>query len=140
MPLFRSTASVPIQFDAGETRFVVPAGAAVEIERRYEYIPAARGLPLVQIERSSLAKDEPVIEGSDAPKPKRTRVRGVASGQTVLESDDGDDRVGEPISEARASLVALAEGAVVGDDSEADGEPVALPTVVAKAARARRGE
>lgn len=140
MTLFRSTAPVQIQFDAGETRFVVPAGAAVEIERRYEYIPAARGLPLVPIERASLAKDELVIEGSDAPKPKRTRERGVASGQTVLESDDGDDRVGEPISETRASLAALAESAVIGGDSEDDGEPAVLPAVVAKAVRSRKGE
>ncbi len=137
--LFRSTSSNPITFDAGDLRFVVPPGAAVEIERRYAYVPSARGLPLVQIERSALVKDEPVIEGVDAPKPKRTRVRGVASGQTVLESEDGDDRVGEPISEARLALMDLQDtSAASGDDGDA--EPSALPAVVAKAARSRRGE
>ncbi len=59
------------------------------------------------------------------------RVKGVASGSTVLESDDGDDRVGEVISPARAALLDT-----VGEDGEADA-PVGVPAAVADAVKGR---
>jgi len=136
MTLFRSTASVPITFDAGDTRYTVPPGEVCEIEKRYAYLPSARGLPLVAVDRKDVGEGD-VVEGVPVPPPKRTRVRGVASGRSVLESDDGEDRVGEPISEARAALLELAPS----DDGDAiSDEGAAVPAVVAKAARARRGE
>lgn len=140
MPLFRSTSDRVITFDAGDTRYVVPPGGICELDKRVSYVPRVRGLPLVAVDRKDVPADAAVIDGAPVLPPKRTRIRGVASGQTVLESDDADDRVGEPISEARASLAALAEGAALGGDDDGDGESAVVPAVVAKAVRARKGE
>lgn len=131
MPFFRSTSPVPITFDAGDQRYVVPPGAICEIDRRYAYVPQARRLPLVPVDRKEVEPQTEVIEPKPAPKPAPKRVKGVASGQTVLESDDGDDRVGEVISPARAALLDT-----VGEDGEADA-PVGVPAAVADAVKGR---
>jgi len=127
MTLFRSTSPDTITFDVGDTRYTVPPGGLVEIERRHSYIPSARGLPLREIERRE-AGDEDVAEGKDAPPPVRRRVKGVASGDTVLNTDDADDRAGAPISDARAALLAMQAS----DDG--DGEPSAegVPALVSR--------
>ena len=131
MPFFRSTSPVQITFDAGDQRYVVPPGSICEIDRRYAYVPQARRLPLVPVDRKEVEPQTEVIEPKPAPKPTPKRVKGVASGSTVLESDDGDDRVGEVISPARAALLDT-----VGEDGEADA-PVGVPAAVADAVKGR---
>lgn len=138
MPLFRSTALDTITFDAGDTRFVVPPGGVCELDKRVSYVPAARGLPLKAIDRADVKRGEPVIDGAAAPPPRQTRVRGVASGRTVLESDDGDDKAGAVISDARAALSELAEPVPSASADEGADLGASVPAVVAKAARARK--
>lgn len=139
MTLFRSTASTTISFDVGDTRYVVPPGAVCDLEKRYAYVPGARGLPIVEVDRKDVKADEAVLEGAPVPPPKRTRERGVASGRAVLESDDGDDRVGEPISEARAALLDIVGASADAEEDESADVGAAVPAVVAKVVRARKG-
>lgn len=135
MPLFRSTAAQSITFDAGEYRYTVPSGGVCEIDRRVAYVPRARGLPLEPTERGDV-KDAKIIEGVPVPPPRVTRVRGVASGSTVLQSDDGDDRVGEPISEHRADLQSLS--ATPSDEDDDATAPVDPGLVAALASRRKK--
>lgn len=130
MPFFRSTSPVPITFDAGDQRYVVPPGAICEVDRRYAYVVQARGLPLTLVDRKEVEPQAEVIEPKPAPKPAPKRVKGVASGSTVLESDDGDDRVGEVISPARAALLDSVES----DEADA---PVGIPAAIADAVKSR---
>lgn len=133
MPFFRSIAAQPITFDAGDTRYIVPPGGVCELDRRVAYVPKARGLPLVAVERSDV-RDEPVVDGAPVPPPRKVRVRGVASGETVLQSDDGDDRVGDALSEHRSDLQALSAVPEEGDAAE----PQAMDPAVIAALASRR--
>jgi len=90
MPFFRSTATVPITFEIGDYAYAVPPEGVCEIDRRYAYVPKARGLPLVEIERNAVG-DAVVVEPKPVAHPVPRRVRGVVSGADVLTKDEADD-------------------------------------------------
>jgi hypothetical protein len=92
MPFFRSTATVPIAFEIGDYAYAVPPEGVCEIDRRYAYVPKARGLPLVEIERSAVG-DAVVVEPKPVDRPAPRRVPGVISGTDVLTKDDADDEL-----------------------------------------------
>lgn len=104
MPHFRNTTRHDLAFDAGDLHFAVPPGAVCAIDQRVKYIVHARGLPLVEVPSKDLTRAElrSVVEGVSVPPPRPRRVRGVASGNTVNASEDGDDVEGDVVRDAPA--------------------------------------
>lgn len=66
---YRNTAPHALSFSIGEGLYDVPAGALVEVEDKWSYCVATRGLPLVEAEqeagpvvRPSFAARKPVVK------------------------------------------------------------------------------
>jgi len=129
MGTFRNPTAHTLRFDIGSDRYEVPPGAECEIPRALEYVPAARGLPLVKVPAPT--PGAPRVEPVEVPRPRVVVPAGVEAGAVLraraeAEDDDGAEPDAAPASEA---VVAVA------DRLAAAG--VALPGV--RPARGRRG-
>jgi len=125
MPHFKNSSTSTITTDIGDERYRLEPGETAEIPARLTYVIARRGLPLVEVPLREV-DEKKIVRPGPVPPPRRVKVPGVASGNTVERgAADAEDTAGE---RAPRELVAGDEG---------DGGIPVLPPAVARGAAAR---